>query len=313
MVPGDLMAYEKILVTGAAGLLGQAVVAELLDRCKVSGFDRTEGTTDIPWHVGDICDPAAIRKAVEGQEAVIHLAAMAHVRAGTPDQIMQVNTMGTWQCLSASEEAGVRRVVICSSDSVIGFTVRQGAMIPPDYLPIDEGHPARATDPYGISKQLGEELARAFFYRGKLSVVVMRPVFILYPSIEGETRRRAEDPVNYRGPDAPDAAAPGGGVVWHHIDPRDAALGFRLAVEHPSLRYDTFFLSAATTLAPDPTLDRLRQHLGGRLPEIRKPEVYRRNGFAPLYDMERARDVLGYEPRYNARSIVEDIFLRVKA
>lgn len=304
------MAVGKVLVTGAAGLLGQAVVAELQGHRQVSGFDRVGGSAGIEWHVGDICDPVAIRNAMRGCDAVIHLAAMAHILAGAPDQIMQVNAMGTWQVLSAAEEAKVRRIVVCSTDSVIGFTVRQGAMIVPDYLPIDEKHPMRPTDVYGMSKQLVEELARAFFNRGNLEVAVMRPVFVLYPSIEGEVRRRAEDPANYKGPGISGVAAAGGGVVWHHVDPRDAAQGFRLALELPCLRFDTFFLSAAVTIAPNPTLDRLREFLGGRLPEIRKPWVYNRNPFAPLYDLDHSRDVLGYEPRYDGRSLVEGIYRR---
>jgi hypothetical protein len=66
--------------------------------------------------------------------------------------------------------------------------------------------------------------------------------------------------------------------------------------------FESFFLSAATTLAPEPTLERLARVLG-RLPEIRDPDLYRRQPFAPLYDLDAARIRLGFEPQFDARHV----------
>lgn len=303
------MLYEKVLVTGANGLLGRYMVDDLLAHGHaVAGFDRAAGEAAITWREGDVCDAEAVKKAVAGQDAIVHLAALAHIWAGSGEQIMKVNTLGTWQVLNAAEEAGVKRVVVCSTDSVVGFTVRQGMMIPPDYLPVDESHVSRATDPYALSKVLVEEIARSFVLRGKLEVIVMRPVFVLYPHMDVEVRKRAYDPENYKAPDRPGAAGAGGGAVWHHVDPRDAARAFRLAVEKPGLKYDTFFLTANCTIAPEPTLERMKNFLGGTLPEIRKPEVYAQNPHAPLYDLTHIREVLGFEPEYDCRHMLEDYY-----
>ena len=81
-------------------------------------------------------------------------------------------------------------------------------MIPPDYLPVDAGHPRRPTDPYALSKKLCEEVALSFAERGVLEVVVLRPVYVLYPEFEGEVRARAADPAGYKGPAA--GGRPGG-------------------------------------------------------------------------------------------------------
>lgn len=299
---------QRILVTGAAGRLGPAMLRELEGRAAVTPFDRVQGTVGENWQVGDLLDRDAVRRAVTGQDAVIHLGALAHILAGTADEIIEVNTIGTWNILSAAEELGVKRVAICSTDSVIGFTVREGAMILPDYLPIDEGHPRRATDAYGLSKMLVEEMARSFALRGKLEIVVLRPVYVHYPEMDVEVRNRALDPDNYKGPGIPGKAAAGGGVVWHHVDPRDVATGFRLAIEKPGLTFDTFFLTANYTLGRLPTLERMREYLGGNLPEVVKPDVYAQNPYAPLYDMSHAREVLGYEPKYDARAVLADIY-----
>jgi len=294
--------FEKVLVTGAGGLLGRYVTAELAGRCALSGFDL-EAPPDAGAFVrGDVTDPQSVAAAVSGQDAVVHLAAMANIWAGAPERIVTVNVIGTWNVLAAAEAAGVRRVVLCSSDSVVGFTVLSGAMLPPSYLPVDETHPMRPTDAYGLSKKLGEDIAHSFAARGRLEVVVLRPVFVLYPEMEGEVLARAADPAGYRYPAAGGPTPPGGGPLWHYVDPRDAGRGFRLALELAASSCETFFLCAEETLAPEPTLERLRAYLGGRLPEQRAPELYAARPFAPLYDLGRARERLGFTAAYSARA-----------
>lgn len=58
---------------------------------------------------------------------------------------------------------------------------------------------------------------------------------------------------------------------------------------------------AASTLSPEPTLRRVRTYLG-YVPEVRKPEIYEANTYAPLYDLTAARDELGFEAEYDCRS-----------
>jgi nucleoside-diphosphate-sugar epimerase len=294
--------FEKVLVTGAGGLMGSYVVSELAGRAHVSGLDIVRGDKDIPFTIGGVEDYAAVARACAGQDAVVHIAARPNIWSGSGTEIMTTNTIGTWNVLAAAEAAGVKRVIITSSDSVAGFTVFQGAMIPPDYLPIDRDHPRRATDPYGLSKVLGEDIGRSFAWRGKLEVLAIRPVYVLYPEFMGEVRARAADPENYgfTTPKAGGRQPAGGGVMWHYVDPRDVARAFRLALEATYRGFAAYFVSGATTLAPDPTIERLEKRIGGKV-LVKQPDVYARNPFAPLYDMAPARDELGYWPEHDIR------------
>jgi UDP-glucose 4-epimerase len=296
------MKYENVLVTGAGGLLGQYIVREMSERCKVTGFDLKQGSAPIDWRVGNLTDPAAVAEAVRGQDAIIQVAAIPNIWSGTSEATMKVNVVGLYLLLAAAEEAGVKRVVICSSDSVVGFTVREGAMRPPQYLPVDLEHPLDATDPYGLSKVLGEDLGRSFAVRGKMEVIVLRPVFVAYPEMYGEIRARSMSPETYKGMPAGGPSSAGGGPCWHHVDPRDAARAFRLALEMKYAGFDRFFVSANVTLSPEPTIERLARILGYQ-PEVRRPEIYEKNPFAPLYDLTRSREVLGFDAQYDARSV----------
>jgi nucleoside-diphosphate-sugar epimerase len=89
----------RVLVTGDRGAVG-VPVAGWLRRAgyEVAGFDRAGGA--------DVLDVAAVRRAARGCGAVVHLAALAHDSAGSPEQIMAVNVLGTWHVLLAAEAAG---------------------------------------------------------------------------------------------------------------------------------------------------------------------------------------------------------------
>ncbi len=294
------MRFQRVLVSGAAGLLGSRVVGECADT-RVVGLDLARGAARIEWHEGSVLDFDVVARAARNCDAAVHLAAIPNIASGSEQDIMRANVLGTWNMLRAAEAAGARRFVYCSSDSVVGFTVAAGRMVPPAYLPIDESHPLHPTDAYALSKKLGEEAARCFADRG-MEVVVLRPVFIAHPESMSEIRARAKDPGNYQPGSAGGRQPAGGGPVWHHVDPRDAARAFRLALELPRARFEVFFVSAAVTLASEPTLERLRAYLNGSLPELRRPQLYRDNPHAPLYDLTRAREVLGFTPRYDARA-----------
>ncbi|MFG1265152.1 NAD-dependent epimerase/dehydratase family protein [Xanthobacter aminoxidans] len=293
--------FENVLITGANGLLGRAVVKEMQGRTRVTGFDLKAGDAPISWETGNLTDAAAVARAVKGKDAILQIAAIPNIWSGGGEKIMQVNVVGLYLLLEAAEAAGVRRVVICSSDSVLGYTVREGKMVPPSYLPVDLAHPLNPTDPYALSKLMGEEAGRSFATRG-MEIVVLRPVFVAYPEMYGEIRARAAAPDTYRGTPAGGPSSAGGGPCWHHVDPRDAARAFRLALEMKTVTFERFLLCANVTLSPEPTLERLARLLG-RTPEVRRPEVYARNPFAPIYDLDPVRERLGFDAEFDARAI----------
>jgi len=294
---------KQVLVTGAGGLLGAYVVDALLPDYAVTSLDRCVPAAPIPHVDCDILDLAAVRRAVKGMDSVIHIAAAANIHSGPAERIIDVNLRGAWNILEAAFEAGVRRVVLCSSDSVMGNTVWKDYFWKPLYLPVDEAHPVRPADPYGLSKLLAEEAGRSFAARGVMAVVALRPVFILFPSMVAEAKARHRDPENYAGPVAGGHVGAGGGLCWHHIDPRDVASAFRLALEYDYRGFECFYLSARSTLFPEPTLARVEAQFGD-VPKIRNPGWYESNPFAPMFDIRKAQNMLGWSPAYDHRNLI---------
>jgi len=158
----------RVLVTGDRGTVG-VPIAGFLRRAgyELAGFDRAGRA--------DVLDPAAVRRAARRCAAIVHVAALAHDSAGSPEQIMAVNVLGAWHMLLAAEAAGVGRVISFSSAQVFG--IAEGERLP-DYLPVDDAHPRRAMRPYGLSKRLGEDLCEGFTRRTGIATVCLRPVAV---------------------------------------------------------------------------------------------------------------------------------------
>ena len=142
----------KVLVIGGAGYIGSHVVRELLDESySVTVFDnlssglRINLQPEAAFIHGDIMRPEQLAAAMEGHDAIIHLAAFKAAGESMirPEKYALNNLNGTINILNAATAAGVRRIVFSSSAAVYGE---------PEYLPIDEKHPTRPENFYGFTK-----------------------------------------------------------------------------------------------------------------------------------------------------------------
>lgn len=293
----------RVIVTGGAGLLGGYVIDALRGAHAVTSLDLRPPVAPVGHVEADIRDLPVLERAFAGADAVMHVAAAANIHSGPHERIVEINALGTWTVLEAAARAGVRRVVLCSSDSVLGNTVWKDHFFLPDALPVDETHSLRPTDPYGLSKLMAEEAGRSFAARGALEVLALRPVFVLFPSMMGEVRARHADPETYVGPSAGGHVGAGGGLCWHHIDPRDVARAFALALDAPYRGFESFYLAAASTLRREPTLDVIRARFGA-LPDRIDLGWFEDRPHAPMFDTRRAAERLGWRPQHDHRGAV---------
>ena len=117
-------------------------------------------------------------EAMHGADAVIHLAAIHNPNIATASLVYATNVVGTFNVHHAAFRLGVKRVVTASSNAIVGWSYSENFV--PDYLPIDEAHPLRPEDVYGLSKEIGETLARSYALKG-LETVSLRPSGVVAP------------------------------------------------------------------------------------------------------------------------------------
>ena len=172
---------KKVMITGAAGLIGQMLRKRWQGRYSLVLVDRAEMT---PAGAGetvvrcDLADAAAMQRAMQGVDAVVHLGGIS--TEAPWDAIRDSNIEGCYQTFEAARLAGTRRIVFASSNHAIGFYPRS--------TPLTANEPVRPDTRYGVSKAFGEALASYYADKFGLSAVCLRIGTARSPDEPGELR-----------------------------------------------------------------------------------------------------------------------------
>ena len=163
-----LKVHQKLLLTGAAGGLGQALRERLKANCDVLrlsdrvAFGAVAEREEIM--LADLADAQAVNAMVQGVDAIVHLGGVSV--EGPFGPILQANILGVYNLYEAARLHGVKRIVFASSNHVTGF-YRQCDTI-------DASAPARPDSLYGVSKAFGEDLSRFYFDRYGIETACVR-------------------------------------------------------------------------------------------------------------------------------------------
>ncbi|MBQ0830340.1 NAD-dependent epimerase/dehydratase family protein [Streptomyces tagetis] len=162
-------APRTVLLTGAAGGLG-TLMRELLPAYghALRLFDVRPVEGEPEAIVADLADAAAVREAVRGVDAIVHLAGIS--LEAPFEEIVRANIHGVHHLYEAAREEGVRRVVFASSNHAVGYTPcpRPGDPL----IPVDTPH--RPDTFYGLSKSFGEDLAQLYWDKHGVETVSVR-------------------------------------------------------------------------------------------------------------------------------------------
>ena len=229
----------------------------------------------------DVLDPGGLEAAVDSVDAVVHLAA---VLDGAGERILETNVRGTRAVVSAATKMGVRRVVFLSSAAATGVFRGEGM---PEYLPLDEDHPCHPRTAYSRSKLEAERVCAEA--SDQVSVVALRaPGIWSDDTYEEIVAARAADPAFEWSP------------YWEYgafIDVRDICSACLAALESSMTGFQVAFVASSDITTSGPT--------GRELVNRLAPQAEWRGGPSPsadpyrtLVSIDRARALLGWEPRY---------------
>jgi len=267
----------NVLLTGAFGRVGTAIIDNLADR---EAYDFTyldrEPHPEYDAVVADVADADAIRPAFEGQDAVVHLAGNPHTSAEWPE-VRESNVEGTYNVFDAACDAGVESVLFASTNHVQGLSRQErepDLYDEPSGPVVDESDPVRPNSLYAVSKSFGEDLGRYYvecepaparFYAFRIGWLLDREDDSPYGPAE---RRVAEGRIE-RGSEEYERLVTVCKGMW--CSRRDMAQLVDLALEDESVTWEVFNARSA--------------------------------GDRGWQSIEKAREVLGYEPQDDAEAV----------
>jgi nucleoside-diphosphate-sugar epimerase len=286
----------KVLITGASSKLGKFVIRELRTQHDLVLMSRQEPApefSDLPWIRGDLTLFDDCQRAVQGVEAIQHLAAQPWpvdhpalreqaAQQGLPiETTFKSNMLGTYNLMQAAVEAGVRLVVMSGSNCALGhgFRISQ-TPFPLQALPIDETHPCQPEDSYSFSKLAGEMLLESYTRAYGIRTYITRPSGICPPERRQQMAQNAT-PVQAWNP-----------WLWCWVGSEDVASAHRLIMEAAEQLppHDVYYLNADDTTALEPS-----RELVERFNPTLKPLAEQLEGHQSFFSNWKLKQAVGWQ------------------
>lgn len=276
---------SRVMVTGGLGGSGRWIVDRLASDghdvlCVDQQFAESE-RHNVDVRVADLTDGGRVFDLVAefDPDSVVHWGAIPDPLNHAGSEVFENNVLSTYNVLDAAGRAGAR-IVWASSESAMGFPFAAETP-PPDYLPIDEEHPLRPEDSYGVSKEAGEAIAKMVTRRDDVPVVSIRPSWIQYP---GEYVCLDNEP-----------PAEGVGNFWSYIDVRDIASIVVAALDADIEGHEAVYAVADENYADRRGVELFEEQFGA------VPEPCDIEGDDSSITNAKARDLLGWAPDHSWR------------
>ena len=291
----------KVLVTGSAGHLGEALVRTLkVQKHEVVGLDILE--SPFTTCVGSLSDRSCVKGCMAGVQTVFHAATLhkPHVVTHSRQEFVDTNVTGTLNLLEEAVKAGVEAFVFTSTTSVFG-----DAVVPPPGAPaawVTEEVTPVPKNIYGVTKAAAEDLCQLFHRREGLACIVLRTSRFFPEEDDNKAVRETYRDDNVKANE----------YLYRRVEIEDVVSAHLMAAKHArAAGFRKYVISATTPFLPDDLSDLPANAplvVRRRVPDY-EPEYERRGwkmfpGIERVYVNDRARNELGWQPRYDFSYIV---------
>lgn len=280
------MALKKILVTGAQGKAGRAIVRDLKEHGhEVVSVDliRTVDGEHLSWVV-DLTDLGQTIEILGDCDGIVHMGAIPNDQIQSESATFNNNTLSTYNIFQAAAIKGVKNIVSASSETVLGLPFDNPK---PKYAPVDEDHYPYSNSHYSLSKVVGESMADQFARWHGMSIQSFRISNIITEEMYQNFSTWQDKPMERKW------------NLWGYIDPRDLAQACRKALEADLPGSRPYIIAADDTVMNRSSKSLLEEVF----PKI--PITKELGEFETLLSNERAKREFGFEPKWSWRDMVK--------
>ncbi len=307
------MTIKTVLVTGASGKLGKALVPALLEagyKVRVTQFQTPVKFKGASTVSGSISNPRFIRKAVKGGDAICHLATCKEDK----ERFLDVSIKGTFHLLEQARDQNVKQFLLASGDAALGI------FYAPQPVPLDENAPLAAYPGYyAFSKAMEETMVNQYHLQYGLNTTILRASWI-----HGE-----DDTLAHLTLSKPDFGGPvwkelattkrqrsfftgkkegvgclvhsdGKPFVRHIVALDDVVHSFMISLGNPVAMGETFNIAAAAPFSYDVAAEYLSKKISAPVVPFLCKE-----GFDFSIDINKAKSMLGYQPKYDIFQMID--------
>jgi UDP-glucose 4-epimerase len=292
----------RVLVTGSAGHLGEALVRTLRNTDhEVVGLDLV--ASPFTGYVGSIANRSQVQRAMQGVDAVLHTATLhkPHIATHRRQEFVDANITGTLNLLEEAAAVGSAAFVFTSTTSAFGGTLTPPAGAPAVWVTEDVRSVPKNI--YGVTKTAAEDLCELFHREKGLACLILRTSRFFPEEDDDQATRQAYDDDNVKANE----------YLHRRVDLEDAVIAHLLALEKAAaIGFGRYIISATTPFLPEDVLD-LRANappvVRRRVPDFEAE--YARRGWQMfpsidrVYVNERARKDLGWQPRYDFHYVLD--------
>ncbi|MEE1798081.1 NAD(P)-dependent oxidoreductase [Streptomyces sp. JV176] len=288
----------RLLVTGGRGKVGRSVIAaaqaaghEVISTDIVpASYGPPANPGEPPYIRADLSDYGQVTGVLQKvkPDVVVHSAGIPSPSQDPAAVVFATNTLANFNVAEAVSRSEVARLVYISSETVPGFMAAERSFLP-DYVPVDEEHPARPQDAYGLSKYVGEVICDALARRTDTAVVSVRPSVVLsadqysgFVSRLQESSREAVRPFPN---------------IWSYVDVEDLADLILLAAAGDTTGHEVVYAAQPDNMLGRPLGELLHAAYGDEGPPLRDLARPDASGIA----IDKARRLFGWDPKRSWR------------
>jgi nucleoside-diphosphate-sugar epimerase len=276
----------KILITGAAGLIGKEVTKGLVS----AGFEvlatdlvKDDHSPAQSFVVGDLVSSDFISQLDFSCDAIVHLGSIPRPGIASDETVLHNNVIGTYHVFASAVENKVPLVIYASSLSIYGIAWSTGTS--PEYVPVDENHPLRHFESYALSKEMNERSADMWANRSETAFVGLRFPHTHTEAVFAEMAQKMREGDE-------EILEQGAKIFWAYLDLRDAVQGILAVIEKGAQGSKTYNFAAPDTYAHKPT----REMMAEFHPTSKIAATI--SGYDSIVDCSEWMSVYGYEPKH---------------
>jgi nucleoside-diphosphate-sugar epimerase len=276
----------KILITGAAGLIGKEVTKGLVS----AGFEvlatdlvKDDHSPAQSFVVGDLVSSDFISQLDFSCDAIVHLGSIPRPGIASDETVLHNNVIGTYHVFASAVENKVPLVIYASSLSIYGIAWSTGTS--PEYVPVDENHPLRHFESYALSKEMNERSADMWANRSETAFVGLRFPHTHTEAVFAEMAQKMREGDE-------EILEQGAKIFWAYLDLRDAVQGILAVIEKGAQGSKTYNFAAPDTYAHKPT----REIMAEFHPTSKIAATI--SGYDSIVDCSEWMSVYGYEPKH---------------